>query len=69
MSSTARSPVAFRTEAHAAAEIVRPHTVLTVPTARAVAVAADADLAWARPLLVIDIGAHVSNVVLLDDGA
>ncbi|MFE7835881.1 rod shape-determining protein [Streptomyces sp. NPDC057474] len=59
--------VAFRTEARRAAEILRPHTVLTVPAARAVAVAADADLV--RPLLVVDIGAHVTDVVLLDDGA
>ncbi|MGW1671418.1 hypothetical protein [Streptomyces sp. NPDC002324] len=59
--------VAFRAEARAAAEILRPHTVLTVPAARAVAVAADADLT--RPVLVADIGAHVTDVVLLDDGA
>ncbi|MDX3519970.1 rod shape-determining protein [Streptomyces scabiei] len=59
--------VAFRAEARAAAEVLRPHTVLTVPAARAVAVAADADLT--RPLLVVDIGAQVTDVVLLDDGA
>ncbi|MDX3554988.1 rod shape-determining protein [Streptomyces europaeiscabiei] len=67
LTTPALGTVAFRTEARAAAEILRPHTVLTVPAARAVAVAADADLA--RPLLVVDIGAHVTDVVLLDDGA
>jgi rod shape-determining protein MreB len=40
---------------------------LTVPTARAVAVAAGADLG--RPLLVVDIGAHLTEVTLLVDGA
>ncbi|GAB2895317.1 rod shape-determining protein [Streptomyces deserti] len=58
--------VAFRTEARTAVEALRPHSVLTVPAARAVAVAADADLT--RPLLVVDIGAHVTDVVLLIDG-
>jgi rod shape-determining protein MreB len=59
--------VAFRTEARTAVEVLRPRTVLTVPTARAVAVAADADLG--RPLLVVDIGAHLTEVTLLADGA
>ncbi|GKQ40694.1 hypothetical protein ALMP_72170 [Streptomyces sp. A012304] len=58
--------IAFRTEAHAALEPLRPHTVLTVPAARAVATAAGADLT--RPLLVVDIGAHVTEAVLLADG-
>ncbi|MFF6779695.1 rod shape-determining protein [Streptomyces sp. NPDC012510] len=59
--------VAFRAEARVAVETLRPHTVLTVPAARAVAMAARADLS--RPLLVVDIGAHVTEVTLLADGA
>ncbi|MCF2434966.1 hypothetical protein LV779_11085 [Streptomyces thinghirensis] len=43
--------------------MLRPRGVLTVPSARAVALAAGADLS--RPLLVIDIGAHLTEVVLL----
>ena len=58
--------VAFRAEARTALEPLRPHTVLTVPAARAVASAAGADLT--RPLLVVDIGADVTEVVLLADG-
>ncbi|MFD7278615.1 rod shape-determining protein [Streptomyces sp. NPDC059862] len=59
--------VAFRTEARTAVEVLRPYAVLTIPTARAVAMAADADLT--RPLLVVDIGAHLTEVTLLTDGA
>lgn len=59
--------VAFRTEARTALETLRPDTVLTVPSARAVATAAGADLT--RPLLVVDIGAHVTEAVLLVDGS
>ncbi|MEH0449075.1 MULTISPECIES: rod shape-determining protein [unclassified Streptomyces] len=59
--------MAYRTEARAAVEVLRPRGFLTVPTARAVAVAADADLS--RPLLVVDIGAHLTEVTLLTDGA
>jgi rod shape-determining protein MreB len=59
--------LAYRAEARTAVEVLRPRTVLTVPAARAVAVAADADLA--RPLLVVDIGAHLTEVTLLTDGA
>ena len=59
--------VAYRAEARAAVEVLHPRTVLTVPTARAVAVAAEADLA--RPLLVVDLGAHLTEVTLLVDGA
>ncbi|MFJ2240668.1 hypothetical protein [Streptomyces sp. NPDC087859] len=59
--------IAFRTEARSALETLRPHTVLTVPSARAVATAAGADLA--RPLLVVDIGAHVTEAVLLTYGS
>lgn len=58
---------AYRTEARTAVEVLRPRSVLTVPAARAVAVAAGADLT--RPLLVMDVGAHLSEVVLLVDGA
>ncbi|MEU6389542.1 hypothetical protein [Streptomyces sp. NPDC046939] len=58
---------AYRAEARSAVEILRPRTVLTVPTARAVAAAADADLT--EPLLVVDIGAHLTEVTLLADGA
>jgi rod shape-determining protein MreB len=59
--------VGFRTEARIAVEVLRPHAVLTIPAARAVALAAGADLA--RPLLVVDIGAHLTEVTLLTDGA
>ncbi|WP_328491832.1 rod shape-determining protein [Streptomyces sp. NBC_00414] len=59
--------VAYRAEARAAVEVLRPRTVLTVPTARAVAMAVDADPI--RPLLVVDIGAHLTEVTLLADGA
>ncbi|MFF9219576.1 rod shape-determining protein [Streptomyces viridosporus] len=59
--------LAFRTEARTAVEILRPRAVLTVPGARAVALAAGAD--HTRPLLVVDIGAHLTEVVLLAEGA
>ncbi|MCG8965143.1 rod shape-determining protein [Streptomyces sp. CL12-4] len=58
---------AYRTEARTAVEVLRPRSVLTVPSARAVALAAGADLS--RPLLVVDLGAHLTEVVLLVDGA
>ncbi|MFK0118198.1 rod shape-determining protein [Streptomyces sp. NPDC090994] len=57
----------YRERARAAVRVLRPSAVLTVPSARAVALAAAADLA--RPLLVVDIGAHLTEVVLLSDGA
>ncbi|MBK3639843.1 rod shape-determining protein [Streptomyces sp. MBT33] len=59
--------LAYRTEVRTAVEVLRPRCVLTVPSARAIAVAAGADLS--RALMVVDIGAHVTEVVLLDDGA
>ncbi|MHC5702398.1 rod shape-determining protein [Streptomyces tirandamycinicus] len=59
--------IVFRTQARIAVEVLRPSTVLTIPTARAVAMATDADLT--RPLLVVDIGAHLTEVTLLTDGA
>ncbi|MET9773672.1 hypothetical protein ABZ023_05295 [Streptomyces sp. NPDC006367] len=58
---------AYRAEARTAVEILRPRSVLTIPSARAVALAAGADLS--RPLLVVDLGAHLTEVVLLVDGA
>ncbi|MET8100417.1 hypothetical protein ABZV29_28725 [Streptomyces sp. NPDC005236] len=58
--------IAYRAEARTAVEVLRPRTVLTIPTARAVATAADADLT--HPLLVVDIGAHLTEVTLLADG-
>ncbi|MBT2412251.1 rod shape-determining protein [Streptomyces sp. ISL-12] len=57
----------YRERARAAVRVLRPRAVLTVPSARAVALAAEADLT--RPLLVVDIGAHLTEVVLLSDGA
>ncbi|MFJ9100112.1 rod shape-determining protein [Streptomyces sp. NPDC102405] len=59
--------LAYRAEVRTAVEVLRPRTVLTIPTARAVAMAADADLT--HPLLVLDIGAHLTEVTLLADGA
>ncbi|MFF7380973.1 rod shape-determining protein [Streptomyces massasporeus] len=59
--------VAYRTRARAAVEVLRPRSVLTVPSARSIALAAEADVS--RPLLVVDIGAHLTEVVLLCDGA
>lgn len=67
LTSPALGGVAFRNEARIAVEVLRPSTVLTVPTARAVAMAAGADLT--RPLLVVDLGAHLTEVTLLTDGA
>ncbi|GAA2494415.1 rod shape-determining protein [Streptomyces longisporus] len=59
--------VAYRTQARTALDVLRPRSVLTVPGARAIAVAAGADLS--RPLMVVDIGAHLTEAVLLCDGA
>ncbi|WP_447034856.1 rod shape-determining protein [Streptomyces sp. DSM 118878] len=56
----------FRERARAAVQVLRPRAVITVPAARAIALAAEADLD--RPLLVVDIGAHLTEVVLLVDG-
>lgn len=56
----------YRERARTAVEVLRPRAVLTVPTARAIALAADADLSL--PLLVVDVGAHLTEVVLLVDG-
>ncbi|MFH8798263.1 hypothetical protein ACH4F6_01495 [Streptomyces sp. NPDC017936] len=59
--------LAYRTRARAVVDVLRPRSVLTVPSARGIALAAGADLH--RPLLVVDIGAHLTEVVLLCDGA
>lgn len=58
---------AHRERARTAVRALRPRAVLTVPASRAIALAADADLA--RPLLVVDIGAHLTEVVLLGEGS
>ncbi|MFE2043120.1 rod shape-determining protein [Streptomyces sp. NPDC059477] len=58
---------AYRERARTAVQVLGPRAVLTVPTARAVALAADADLSL--PLLVVDLGAQLTEVVLLADGA
>ncbi|MFH8369644.1 hypothetical protein [Streptomyces sp. NPDC018031] len=59
--------VAYRAAARGAVRVLRPRAVLTVPSARAVAMAAGADLT--SPLLVADLGARFTEVVLLADGA
>lgn len=59
--------VAYRTQARAAVEALHPHTVLTLPAARGIALAAGADLSG--PLMVVDVGAHLTEAVLLCDGA
>ncbi|MYS93554.1 MULTISPECIES: rod shape-determining protein [Streptomyces] len=59
--------VSYRSRARAAVDVLRPRSVLTVPSARGIALAAGADLS--RPLMVVDIGAHLTEVVLLCDGA
>ncbi|MFI6942752.1 rod shape-determining protein [Streptomyces sp. NPDC050418] len=59
--------VAFRAHIRTALDVLRPRSVLTVPAARAVAVAAGADLS--RPLMVVDLGAQLTEAVLLGDGA
>ncbi|MFD5815803.1 hypothetical protein [Streptomyces sp. NPDC127038] len=59
--------VAYRAQARTVVEVLRPRSVLTVPTARAVAIGADADPT--PPLLVVDLGAHLTEVTLLADGA
>lgn len=58
---------AHREAALAALQVLRPRAVLTVPGARAVALAAHADTT--HPVLVVDIGAHLTEVTLLTDGA
>lgn len=59
--------LAYRAQARTAVGVLRPRSVLTVPGARGIALAAGADTS--HPLLVLDIGAHLTEVVLLCDGA
>ncbi|GAA2453002.1 rod shape-determining protein [Streptomyces macrosporus] len=56
-----------RAAALAALEGLRPRTVLTIDSVRAVALGASADLT--EPLLVVDVGAHLTEIALLVDGA
>lgn len=56
-----------RRAALTALEVLRPQTVLTLPSAKAVALGARGDIS--RPLLVVDVGAHLTEVALLTDGA
>jgi rod shape-determining protein MreB len=66
ISSPVLDPLVHRAAARSAVQVLRPRSVLTVPGARAVAVAAGADLS--RPLLVVDVGARRTELVLLDEG-
>lgn len=50
----------------AALEVLRPRSVTTVPAVQAAALAAGGDLT--RPLLVVDVGAQLTEVALLVDG-
>jgi rod shape-determining protein MreB len=56
-----------RAAALAALEVLRPRAVLTLDGVRAVALGTGADPA--RPLLVTDVGARLTEVALLEDGA
>jgi rod shape-determining protein MreB len=58
---------ADRTIAITAAEALEPRTVLTIDSVKAAAIGAKAD--FDRPLLVVDLGAHLTEVALLYDGA
>lgn len=55
--------LAYRAQARAAVEALRPSLVTTIPAARAITHAAQSDPT--QPRLVIDIGAHLSEIVLL----
>ncbi|MEU7322023.1 hypothetical protein ABZ682_15905 [Streptomyces griseoviridis] len=55
-----------RERVRTALDVLRPRAVVPVTAARAVALAADADLS--RPLLVVDLGALLTEVVLLVKG-
>lgn len=59
--------VIYREAARAALRSLRPYAVHTVPTARAIALGAGADTS--RPLLVADLGAHLTEVFVLGGGA
>ncbi|GAA2395413.1 rod shape-determining protein [Streptomyces glaucosporus] len=56
-----------RAAALAALEALRPRTVLTIDSVRAVALGTSADLS--EPLLIVDVGAHLTEVALLVGGA
>lgn len=59
--------IAYREAARTALQVLRPRAVLTIPTAEAIALGADAHPS--RPLLIVDVGAHLTEVFLLADGA
>ncbi|MFD5586667.1 hypothetical protein ACFWII_23065 [Streptomyces sp. NPDC127063] len=54
------------TTAVSALQILRPRSVLAVDSVKAIALDSGADLS--EPLLVVDVGAHLSEVALLTDG-
>jgi rod shape-determining protein MreB len=60
-------PDADRHSALAAVEILRPRTVITVDSVKAAAIGAEADLVMS--LLVIDLGAHLTEAAVLDNGS
>ncbi|RAJ60001.1 rod shape-determining protein MreB [Streptomyces sp. Amel2xB2] len=57
---------AFREAARAAVRPLQPRAVFTVPSAEAIALGAGADTA--RPLLIVDVGAQLTEVFLLTEG-
>ncbi|WP_327640741.1 rod shape-determining protein [Kribbella sp. NBC_00482] len=60
-------PEADRHAVLAAVEILQPRTVITVDSVKAAAIGAKADLV--EPLLVIDLGAHLTETAVLADGS
>lgn len=66
---TAPVPVdeAGRARVRAAMAVLSPRRVVTLDSAKAVAMGSGEDVA--RPLLVVDVGAHLTEVALLVDGA
>lgn len=58
--------LAYREAARAALQVLRPRSVLTIPTAKAIALGAGTDAA--RPLLIVDVGAHLTEVFLVAEG-
>ncbi|MEU4291666.1 rod shape-determining protein [Kribbella sp. NPDC026596] len=60
-------PEADRHGVIAAVEILEPRTVITIDGVKAAAIGATTDLA--RPLLVIDLGAQLTEVAVLADGS
>lgn len=57
---------AYRAAAREALQVLRPSAILTIPTARAIALGAAADPS--RPLLIVDVGGRLTEVFLLADG-